>query len=736
MRRNERERERERERRGALNNEDSAKNAESNCKNNADSANCTKNAESNCKNPADSALDSAKNANFTRDSANQTKNAESNPQNPQNTADSANFAESPKNPKNPKNPTNPKFPRNVIRVIFPSHGDLSDKDYKTYRDISIFAILNICFLVCVFSPFALYASDVTQFDATQTTSTLCALAGFFILTSGAIIYATSFFYKTRLLKLGVFAFVVVFLINSSYAFIFRGNIFTGRPYAQIDGLLFQDGGAGISSIWAKYFDIGYGFAMMFVAFLLLCFCRRFFKKALIFLFATMLISSTIDIAKITIDTGKTTPKQHTKIAESSAFEMPSEIAPLFSFSKEKNILIIFSDMVQSDNFTQILKDDKNLFDEFSGFTYFRNTLSVANITFGSAPAISGGIHYSPMNINSRNLSHNIITEGTRAVADSANEFSKAGFKVALGTSYPSNDALLAKALNKDIFIFPQNKHHIWGDFYRANFPPKHISSDSRPIGELFSYGLFRAAPYIFRTRIYLLGGWIFGNSIYANHLRHTTNQAGYFLAFAKHIKADSAKPTFKFLYEGLEHFPWMLRADNDCKPIDSIAQYRNKLINDKSDLAYSNHKCYVKNLLTLLNALKTQGIYDSTKIIIVSDHGNGGLGAPIIDFPMRAARNSHIFFMVKDFNAKGRLKIDDETFITNADTMAVACDEINSVCPNIAPSVLKNPIKNRELIYTIVDGGTGREQNNKYDINVVFKVKNNIFDLKNWEQIK
>ena len=662
-----------------------------------------------------------KNAESALDSATRTKNAESKKDS---SLRASHFTQ------------NDNFCAKLIHNLFPPHSALNQQDFKTYRDISIFAILNIFFLICVFSPFALYSSDVTQFDASQTISTLSALFGYFLLLSGSTIYVTSFFYKSRLLKIGVFAVSVVILINASYAFIFRGNIFTGRPYAQIDGLLFQDGGAGLSSIWAKYFDIGYGFAMMFVALLLLIFCKKYLKRTLILLLLVMCISSTIDSAKIYFDTKKTAPKVKIAKSQTTHFQMPSELAPFFSFSKDKNILVIFSDTVQSDNFTQALKDFPELRDDFSGFTFYENTLSVANITFGSAPAISGGAHYSPDKINARKQAHNITIEGTSAVANSANAFSNAGFSVALGTSYPSNDTLLAKAVNKDVFIFPQNKHHIWGDFYRQNFQSKHIDADNRPIGELLSYGLFRASPYIFRTRIYLLGGWIFGNSIYANHLQHTTNQAGVFLALAKHIRVDSAKPTFKFVYEGLEHFPWMLRYEHNCKPIETIIQYRSKLINNKDDLAYSNHLCYVKNLLAYLNALKNAGIYDNTKIIIVSDHGNGGLGAKIINFPIRAARNSHIFFMVKNFGAKGKLKIDNETFITNADTMAVACDEIDSACPNIAPSILKKPIKNRELIYNIVDGGTGRENNNLYDINIAYKVKGNIFDLKNWEQIK
>ena len=91
--------------------------------------------------------------------------------------------------------------------------------------------------------------------------------------------------------------------------------------------------------------------------------------------------------------------------------------------------------------------------------------------------------------------------------------------------------------------------------------------------------------------------------------------------------------------------------------------------------------------------------------------------------------------MVKDFNAKGKLKIDSTTFVSNSDAMAVACDEIDSKCPKISPSFIKHPIPNRELIFTLVDGGSGRQTNTKFDVILQYRVKNSIFDLSNWIDI-
>ncbi|RAX55893.1 hypothetical protein CCY97_01995 [Helicobacter sp. 10-6591] len=611
------------------------------------------------------------------------------------------------------------------------------KTSQIYKNISMFAILNICILICVFSPFAVYSSDVSQFDPTQTKATLSALFGIFLLTSFVCIYLTSFFYNTRLLKLGTFACVVLVLIVLSYTLIFTGNIFNGRPYAPLDGLLFKDGGANISSIWAKYFDIGYCIGLCVVAFLLLYFAKNFLLIGLVGFFCIFCISSFIDIVKITYNNNNLL-KNHTVKKDSQIHDntpiLPDYIDPYLSFSKEKNIVVIMSDTVQSDNFTQALKDYPEFFDMFEGFTYYPNALSVSNITFSSLPAIIGGMTYTPHNINKLNLKHTLAEENSKAIVDISNTFSNAGYAVSFGTIFPGDEKYIRPKLNKDVFLVPDNEGSAWVDFYKKKLAIKDLeSADELPLGDLFSIGLFRASPYIFRSRIYVADAWIFGGTLLNTHYKYAITNASKFIAMAYLSNTNAQKPTFKFFQENTDHFPWVLDFRNSCKPIDSTALYREKMMGAKDELAYSNHLCFIKNLGMWLQWLKDSQIYDKTKIVIVSDHGNGGVGAPLIEFPRRELRNSHIFFIAKDFDTRGKLKIDRQTFVTNADAMSIACDEIG--CPNIPPSFLKKPFKERELIFSLVDGGTGRQSNTSFNILLEYKVKNSVFDLENWIDI-
>ncbi|CAM3283820.1 hypothetical protein [Helicobacter labetoulli] len=601
-------------------------------------------------------------------------------------------------------------------------------------------------MICVFSPYAVYSSDVSQFDISQTYQTLGALFGFFILSSFGFIYLTSFFYKTRLLKLGAYGVSVLALVCFSYTFIFTGNIFTGLPYAQLDGLLFRDGGAGISHIYAKYFDMLYILFLCILCFVL--FIRKiglFALFVLLFLLAIFVISTLVSVGDIVSQVHKIASTQ-TDIAKQDkiiqmrssedVFKAPKYIAPYLSFSKKKNILVLFSDMVQADNFTQALKDQPELFDIFDGFTYYENSLSASNITFGSSPSISGGAHYHPIAINERKLKYNLSEETANAVAGVANTFARENYEVTIGTVHLTDEELLAKKLSKQVFLIPSEAYKSWNTFYRDIYKIQNIGlEESLPIGELFSIGLFRATPYILRTRIYQGGGWFFSHSLLNNHYESAISNVSTLATFAELSNLDAKKQTFKYLLEASEHFPYLLDIKNNCMPINSHSEYRLKVLNDQDGLAYSNHLCYIRKLTQWLDWFKKQGIYDNTKIIIISDHGNGGVGAPLIDFPRKELRNSHVLILVKEFNARGKLKINRDIFVSNSDAMAFACDEIGSVCPHIGPSVLKKPIKNRELIFSFVDGGTGRMLSNMYDILLSYKVRNSIFDLSNWQDI-
>jgi hypothetical protein len=71
-----------------------------------------------------------------------------------------------------------------------------------------------------------------------------------------------------------------------------------------------------------------------------------------------------------------------------------------------------------------------------------------------------------------------------------------------------------------------------------------------------------------------------------------------------------------------------------------------------------------------IDFLKKEGVYDNTKIIIVSDHGNS-FDTELFEHTGMEGYNP--LLMIKPFKARGPLALSDE-FMTNADVPAIAVD--------------------------------------------------------------
>ena len=146
--------------------------------------------------------------------------------------------------------------------------------------------------------------------------------------------------------------------------------------------------------------------------------------------------------------------------------------------------------------------------------------------------------------------------------------------------------------------------------------------------------------------------------------------------------------------------------------------------------------CALKYLTDYISILKQMGIYDNTQILIVSDHGGGRdtINIPII--PIRNIGNApDTLFLFKDFGVSGGLKIDSR-LMANYDIVSIFCENLPNGCPNVPPNILKNYPQNRELIHTIPSAWQlERHKKNEWLITKAYKVKDNIYDEKNWTDI-
>ena len=192
---------------------------------------------------------------------------------------------------------------------------------------------------------------------------------------------------------------------------------------------------------------------------------------------------------------------------------------------------------------------------------------------------------------------------------------------------------------------------------------------------------------------------------------------------------------YNSLYNIITHEPDFF--SSDFLPYSELKEVDNKdLIIYKDDNSVRHFYANVASINCITNFityLKKNNIYDNTKIIIVSDHGRN-VNTKAFDKNIEFANWYNALLMYKDFNSKGEIKI-DTNFMTIADTPYLATKHI----PNI-----KNPFNNKLITndyktngaYIIMPNSLEPSQqfSNRYNFNVYYHVKDNIFDINNWKK--
>jgi arylsulfatase A-like enzyme len=137
--------------------------------------------------------------------------------------------------------------------------------------------------------------------------------------------------------------------------------------------------------------------------------------------------------------------------------------------------------------------------------------------------------------------------------------------------------------------------------------------------------------------------------------------------------------------------------------------------------------------------LKTNDVYDNTRIIIVSDHGRGSADFPgNIRLPNGDSLQSfNALLMVKDFNTEGD-PVSSDIFMTNGDAPILALEGIIDEPVNPFTKIPLRPDKDDGIVITTI-GAVSTYRHNKYTYNISknqwLYVKDNIFDPENWKTV-
>ena len=603
-------------------------------------------------------------------------------------------------------------------------------DSKTRRWLFLFSAGALAVLAGLVLPSSVIASSVQEFSnigeygnpRVFLQHSFWLAIGFFVFWPGCVF----FLFREKIQSLMVAFFSIGLVWSLLNAFVFTGN------YGSMDVTLkFIDGFSNPSMGYMLLNLIVLGMAAVIMVLLL-----RWKKQKLL---SSVCLIATISFVVFGFINITTINRDYTSFQEGAGAGAGDtlEIEPVFHLSKTgKNVVVLMLDRAESAYFEYILADQPEIKDTFTGFTYYKNTLAYNSHTLIGTPPLYGGYEYAPDLVNSRKdvLLKDKHNEALLLMPRILTE--EAGFTATLTDSSWGNYSYVADmrftgGYEKIEGIKIQGRYT--GQF-KKEFPStaSSVSLEDGLKRNLLWVSIFREVPAIARSVIYYKGSY---------------------------LKSEAAMDTDTLLdaYSALEYLPdltdfssiqdsFLMITNETTHSNEDISSFN---LVDSDSLSYPIAAGYYNNTISLLalarwfNYLKENGIYDNTRIIIVSDHGMGygekaTEGYDDVSLVNNNKDNFHPILLYKDFDASGGIET-DMSFMTVADVPTLA---LEGIVENPTNPFTGNPINSdakADGVYITTDDIFMPYQSKSDYVftvkeNLWYHVKDNIFVDSNWTQ--
>ncbi len=427
----------------------------------------------------------------------------------------------------------------------------------------------------LFGPFTIYSGNVQEFSApfwslaVQLAPMMLAIAGALALI-GIVLPAKWFeYYVVGLVALGV----------ATWA---QGNLMVG-DYGVLNGQDIDWSGHA----WRNSYELALWLLVPVVSVIV---ARKIASTAV---FASRILIA-LQVVLLAYTAAQADPETRAK------WQGPPDA--IFELSSKQNVFHFVLDGFQSDAFHDILEAERTEIDrQYSGFTFFRNHMGAFPTTIVSIPAMLTGSVYR----NQEPMRRFIAKEFKRASIFRA--MRDQGFQV---------DAVSGLSFDK-----PSTTNYY-------QLPTPYVTYDAyvRFAGwQLADLSLFRHAPHVLKPWIYNDQSWRlqtrFGQSSDTTGRRHMPVNGQAFLAdYTARMRVAHDRPNYKYLHVGIPH--WPVSVDADCEYIGARSLRRQNY----TDQA----RCGIRRVGALLDKLRELGLYDSSFVVISSDHG---VALPPAGFP-------------------------------------------------------------------------------------------------------
>ena len=429
----------------------------------------------------------------------------------------------------------------------------------------------------------------------------------------------------------------------------------------------------------------------------------------------------------------------------------STMEPLFHFSKDKpNIVLFMLDRAKSQFLPEIIKEDPSLAEVYSGFTFYPNVISFNGHTLMGSPGLYGGYEYTPAEMNRRSQ-EKLVDKHNQALLLLPRIFTEQADFFATVSDPPwsnySNFTDLRPFKEYDKITAYQTKE-CYNEVWFKQHPESKAYDNTEAIlkRNLLFFSLFREAPICLREFIYRRGTY-WNSDFKAKDFKLVMNNYAVLDLLPELTDFEAETGSYISITNELTHEDYFLQAPDYRFAKEAINRGTSKF---KDNAFYHTNIAAIKMLGVWLNYLKGNGVYDNTRIVIVSDHGGGEQDDDFEPDPKfdthlagslyKKREHYHCLLLYKDFGASGPLATDD-SFMTNADAPSLLVRGIidSPINPFTGKEIPVDTSSNKKdgVFITTCDMHQAN-WNGKYTFAIKesewWHVKDNIFKAKNWTQ--
>ena len=561
-----------------------------------------------------------------------------------------------------------------------------------------------------------------------------------------------FIYNCSLQCFGLFFFwplCIYFLFNKKTQTCISVLFFIAAVSALINTFCFQGDYGNISPelIFTEHKSFNPSFTIFFlnsaVLLSVICLTVFLFKKHISKIVqgaVSILVIALTSISAINCIKIQSTFKSFTPPILSSA----SELSPIVHFSKTgRNILVFMLDRAAGYLINDAFEECPEMYDQFTGFTFYPNAVSFGSWTIQGAPGLYGGYEYTPWSMNHR---RNITMQEKHNESLSMLPFifEKAGFRCdVIDPPYPNYDTIpVFSFFDGHDAVHPVEAIGKYSDLWYAENDYKKLPIKSMLIKRnLIWFSIFRIVPPVLRSAVHYNEWWSSPSVVESNS--DFINRYSILDFLPELTDVSESENCFVLIDNEATHDTGFCQPPNFV-PVESninFAGVKNEVW--RYDRGYHGLVASLKRVGEWFDYLKENEVYDNTRIIIVADHGSNQR-SPLIKSEGDLPRNIEWFnpmLMVKDFNAQGKF-VTNTAFMTQADTPALALNGVieNPINPFTGKEIktLSEKEKLEEIKISFSKANAVRSNVNnglKIADDDWYTVHGDIYDVANWKHL-